>query len=538
MARSVNDSGKISISSKSNESAHPSAAHRIRLPTPLDPVEAWERLEGLPGRVLLETGGATGAEDPAGLTLVAAAPRAAVIGRAGQVWLESEGPFRDWMAPVWPGAGHSNPAPMALLGHTIDRVARMIRNGPMGGGADRDPPAGGWIGMLGYELADELESLPAPPAGGPGDLPDLWFGLYDWALSWPGGTAAPPVLSGASLSGGNGDLEDRLAEVTDRLRRARPRGDAGSGTESARSPATTGTTAPTGTAGVERMDPLEGCVGAALSLGRERYIAAVERIRRYIRAGDLFQANLTCRIDRPLPGSIDAAGLYRALRERSPAPYAALLQIGDAAVVSISPESFLERRGETLRTRPIKGTRPRGGTPAEDARLARELQDSEKDQAENVMIVDLLRNDLSKISKHDSVYVSRLCELESHPTVHHLVSEVESRVRPGVGWGEVFQAMFPGGSITGAPKIRAIEILRELEPVRRGPYTGAIGWIAGDGRTASLSIAIRTAVLGSDGIARYGAGGGVTLASDPELEWQEMLDKARAFLEATEPGPR
>jgi para-aminobenzoate synthetase component I len=266
-------------------------------------------------------------------------------------------------------------------------------------------------------------------------------------------------------------------------------------------------------------------------MGRAGFEARVERIQEYIRAGDLFQANLTHRISRPT--ALDGVALLARLRGESPAPYVAYLDTGEGEVVSISPESFLSLRGTTVETRPIKGTARRGDSAAEDARLAASLEGSAKDRAENVMIVDLLRNDLSRVCGEGTVTVPELLRLETHPTVHHLVSAVRGELRPGSGVIDLLRATFPGGSITGAPKIRAMEILRQLESVRRGVYTGALGMLTFEG-DAELSVAIRTAVL-RDGVARYGTGGGITLASDPEAEWQETLDKAAAFLRATDP---
>jgi para-aminobenzoate synthetase component 1 len=226
-----------------------------------------------------------------------------------------------------------------------------------------------------------------------------------------------------------------------------------------------------------------------------------------------------------------AGEMYLRLRERNPAPYAAFLNLGDSQIVSTSPECFLtyDPISRLLETRPIKGTRPRGSTPNEDERLARELAASEKDRAENVMIVDLERNDLGRVCEFGSVEAPELFTIESHPTVHHLVSTVRGRLRGDLGAVDLLTACFPGGSITGAPKIRAIEIIHELEPVRRGVYTGSIGYVGFDG-SVNLNIAIRTAVV-KDGMCRFHVGGGIVADSDPEMEYQETLDKARALLE-------
>jgi len=199
-------------------------------------------------------------------------------------------------------------------------------------------------------------------------------------------------------------------------------------------------------------------------------------------------------------------------------------------VISASPERFLRRRGPTIETRPIKGTRPRGRTAEEDAALAAELQDSAKDRAETVMIVDLARNDLGRVARYGTVAVPRLCALEEHPGLHHLVSTVEAELEHTVGVAEIVRATFPPGSVTGAPKVRALEIIEELEPVRRGPYCGAIGWIDPSG-DLELSVAIRTFVAAS-GLLHLHVGGAVVASSDPGDEWQETMHKAARLLEA------
>jgi para-aminobenzoate synthetase component 1 len=208
----------------------------------------------------------------------------------------------------------------------------------------------------------------------------------------------------------------------------------------------------------------------------------------------------------------------------------ALVRLGGADVISASPERFVRRRGRRIETRPIKGTRPRGRSRDEDSALAAELRASAKDRAENVMIVDLARNDLGRIARYGSVRVRRLCALERHPGVHHLVSVVDAEPAAGVGPAEIVRAAFPPGSVTGAPKIRAMEIIEELEPVRRGVYCGSIGWIspAGD---LDLSVTIRTFVACGGELSLH-VGGAVVADSDPAQEWQETMDKAARLLAA------
>jgi para-aminobenzoate synthetase component 1 len=255
------------------------------------------------------------------------------------------------------------------------------------------------------------------------------------------------------------------------------------------------------------------------------YLQAVRRAKDYIAAGDIYQVNLSQRMSAPL--ATTPMSLYRRLTQENPAPFSAYLETPDAAIVCCSPERFLQVRSDEVETRPIKGTRPRGSTPEEDARLAAELLASEKDRAENVMIVDLERNDLGRVCEYGSVHVPELFALESYATVHHLVSTVRGRLRPGATALDCLRASFPGGSITGAPKVRAMEIIEELERTRRGVYTGAIGYLCFSG-DMDVNIVIRTLVV-RDGTAYFQVGGAIVADSDPEGEYQETLDKARAL---------
>jgi para-aminobenzoate synthetase component 1 len=269
------------------------------------------------------------------------------------------------------------------------------------------------------------------------------------------------------------------------------------------------------------------CAPAA-EMGREEYVARVRRVREYIAAGDIYQANLARRYRGPFAG--DAFAFYAALRDASPAPHAAWLDFGDLRVASASPESFLQIDGTRIRTRPIKGTRPRHADPGDDERSACELLTSSKEIAELVMITDLERNDLGQVCEYGSVRVRELLRLERFEQVFHLVSTVEGTLRAGIGPVEAFLACFPGGSITGAPKRRAREIIAELEPVPRGFYTGAIGWFGfnGGGR---FSIAIRTAFLEAGEIA-FHAGSGIVADSVPDAEYEETCHKASGLLRA------
>jgi para-aminobenzoate synthetase component I len=354
------------------------------------------------------------------------------------------------------------------------------------------PFVGGAIGYLGYELGREIERLPATTRDDVG-APDLAFGWYDAALVWDG------IEQRGWLVG--------HAEAVEALRERLEDG-----------------------AGFERDEGRVSSGGRLRSnFRREDYHAAVERARRYIESGDIYQVNLTQRFSVPMYGR--GFDVYRRLRRANPAPFAAYLDLRDdfagVEVLSSSPERFLFAEDDALETRPIKGTRPRGETPDEDDQLAEELRWSRKDLAEHVMIVDLERNDLGRISVTGTVRVPEFAALETFEHVHHLTSSVVGRRRPEVGLQALLRATFPGGSITGAPKIRAQEIVDELEPTVRGVYTGSIGYVSAHGRL-DLNIAIRTITL-ADGIAHLNVGGAIVYDSDPELEYAETLDKARGM---------
>jgi para-aminobenzoate synthetase component 1 len=255
------------------------------------------------------------------------------------------------------------------------------------------------------------------------------------------------------------------------------------------------------------------------SLDRDAFAAGVETIRDAIGAGDVYQVNLTRRLSAPLPRDADVLALANALAGGNPAPHAAVVRLPDHGVhvASASPERFLRRAGRRVTSQPIKGT-----ASAADGFLP-------KDRAENVMIVDLVRNDLGRVCEHGSISVPALCAVEHHPGLVHLVSTVEGTLRPDVGWPELLAATFPPGSVTGAPKLAAVSMIERLEPVPRGPYCGAIGWVDADRGTGDLNVAIRTFWF-DEGEVRFGTGGGITWDSDPDGEWEETELKARRLL--------
>ena len=398
-----------------------------------------------------------------------------------------------------PAAG---PDPFAVARRLVGRLDRT----PL---RPADAPAflGGLVGFLGYDLGATFERLPAS-APVDQDLPPLRLALHDWVVAWDRRTGHA-WIGGRALDGDARRLARRLDDVHARL------------------------TAP---ARAVPHAPAAGPLVFRSGLGRDVYQAGVERIREHIARGDLYQANLTRRLETPFDG--DPWDLYRRLRTGDPSLFSAYLDLGSGplsgrprALLSASPEPFLSVDGDgVVSTDPIKGTRPRGRDAANDRALARELLSSAKDRAENVMIVDVLRNDLGRVCRPGSVRVPRLCRLERTAAVQHLVSTVTGVLAEGRDAFDLLAASFPGGSITGAPKIRAMEILEGLEPLRRGPYTGAIGWIGPDG-AMQTSIAIRTFVADGRRLTLH-VGGGITWKSDPAAEWDETVTKARGPLGA------
>ena len=464
---------------------------------------------------------------PAGVRLVAlpevATRRAIDIAEAfrdmpGLVLLESARPGRNarWTYlladPVAvleaPAAGAD---PFAAARRLVGRLDSGAAAGASEAGAADIPPfLGGLAGYLAYDLGHSLERLPTLAADDQG-LPILRLALHDWVIAWDRRTGAA-WLGGRAVDGDAVRLDRRLAEVRERVGRPRTPTPAEEGDE------------PTG-------------LRFRSSLDRPAYEAGVEAIRAFIARGDIYQANLTRRLETPFSG--DPWPLYRRLRTGDPSLFSAYLDLGPAAeagpgtraLLSASPEPFLSvDRSGAVKTNPIKGTRPRGRTREEDRALACELLASGKDRAENVMIVDVLRNDLGRVCRPGSVRVPRLCRLERTAAVQHLVSTVTGQLAPDRDAFDLLAASFPGGSITGAPKIRAMELLEELEPVRRGPYTGALGWIGPDGAMAT-SILIRTFVADGSRLSLH-VGGGITYQSDPAAEWDETVAKARGPLAA------
>jgi para-aminobenzoate synthetase component 1 len=380
------------------------------------------------------------------------------------------------------------------------------------------PFQGGAAGLISYDLGRQLETLP-PPRSEEFRLPALAMGFYDvvaafdhqtnraWLISqgWPETDPAARVRR----------AQARLTEFQNRLRQ----------------PAAG--TAPTPASGqvfsigeLTPQHPVGQLPGLTSNLSETGYLEAVAACIEYIRAGDIFQVNFAQRLLHPANDA--TLPLYLRLRQRNPATFAGYLDLGPYQIVSASPERFLQVRGGTVEARPIKGTRQRGTRPEADLFAGDELRESVKDRAENVMIVDLLRNDLSRVCQSDSVCVTQLCQLEVYQFVQHLVSAVRGRLRAGLGALDAWRAAFPGGSITGAPKVRAMQIIAELEPAARGAYCGGLAYLGFDG-TLDSSILIRTITAGG-GWWQMPVGGGIVAQSDPRREYEETWHKAAGLL--------
>ncbi len=361
------------------------------------------------------------------------------------------------------------------------------------------PFVGGAVGYLGYDLCRFIEDLPSNAVDDL-EIGDAFFGFYDgiYVFDSKVGTV------GIAALGVSRDAKETVECMEEHLRHTELK--------------------------PPKISPYvnmkETVFKSNMSVGS--YLKAIARIREYIKAGDIYQTNFTQRFECSF--NTDIFAFYERLRFINPAPFSAYIDAGDCVILSCSPERFMRTRGNLIETRPIKGTIKRGATSLEDARLAEELLGSDKDRSELLVIVDLERNDLGHIAMTGTVRVPELFALESYPTVHHLVATITAEVRPECDLIDCIKALFPGGSITGAPKIRSMEIIDELEPTRRNVYTGSIGYLGFDG-SADLNIAIRTIVMCS-GTAYLQVGGGITWESDPEKEYGESLIKAKALMEA------
>ena len=444
----------------------------------MEPIEAAARLAALPGLAMLDS-----------------AMRHDTLGRYSYVCADPFGRFvvDQQGVPRWNED--------ALAAAPLHALRACLKHYPIDPIEGLPPFQGGAVGAVSYEFGWGLENR-RPPA--PRVTDDLHLAFHDVVLAFDHrGRRCWLIASGHPAAGAAAQrarADERLDAFEALLRQ----------------PAAAG------------APPLR--VSWRAAAGRDAHHAAVERVRDLIRDGDVYQANIAQRFLAPMPAGATPWAIYRQLRAANPAPFAAYLDQGRRTILSSSPELFLRSDGRRVETRPIKGTARRVDDPVADRAAAAALVASAKNRAENVMIVDLLRNDLSRVCDADSVTVPTLCAVESYAGLHHLVSAVTGTLRPGADALDLFAASFPGGSITGAPKLRAMEIIAAIEGRSRGEYCGAIGWIGFDGAMA-LNIAIRTIVAEDDAL-EFAVGGGITLLSDADEEYEETLVKAARLFAA------
>ena len=455
------------------------------LPAALTPIEALLRLAPLPHVVFFDS--------------------ASRAGRLGRYSFVAADPFQ-WVSAPADGS---------------DALSLLETNGRSYSARSRDdlPPfQGGIAGLFGYGLANSLERLPAARIDDL-PLPALAVGYYDVVVAFDHQTHQAWIISQGfpetDAQARRERAQMRLAQMRSWL------------TQDHCPTANNGKPLPTPRHQLAKQFDV-GLAGVASNLSADGYRAMIRRAVDYIHAGDVFQVNLAQRLLSPARGS--SLALYLRLRKQNPAPYAGYLDLGPWQICSTSPECFLTLRDRQVETRPIKGTRGRSGRPEADLFAGDELQLSEKDRAENVMIVDLLRNDLSRVCTADSVHVAQLCRLETYAYVKHLVSIVRGELTADATAWDLLRACFPGGSITGAPKIRAMEIIAELEPTARGAYCGSLAYLGFDGQMDS-SILIRTLTAGR-GWWQLPVGGGIVAQSQPDDEYRETWHKARGMLTA------
>ncbi len=389
------------------------------------------------------------------------------------------------------GMRHSTNDPFDLLRQQLGAPVAAMPGTPFSGGA---------LGYWGYDLARRMMTLPgiaqdAQDARNAGRLPDMAVGIYDWAVVLDHQQRSVRLVSQQQFA----ETKTLLPNILERLQRA--------------------SKLPADTFSVRgRITP---------NFTPDSYAAAFAQVQNYLQAGDCYQVNLAQRFSAAATG--DALSAYLTLRSLSPAPYSAFLNLPQAQILCASPERFLRVQNGSVETKPIKGTRPRSSDEQQDRRLAEELRNHPKDRAENLMIVDLLRSDLGKSCAPGSVHVPKLFEVESFANVHHLVSTVEGKLAEGRDALHVLRDCFPGGSVTGAPKQRAMQIIEQLEPHPRGIYCGTIGYVGFDGNM-DTNIVIRTLAYSKNEIQCW-AGGGIVADSDVAAEYQETLDKAKGMLQ-------
>jgi para-aminobenzoate synthetase component 1 len=413
-------------------------------------------------------------------------------------------------------------------GNPFDAIGKLLEIYKLDHCPTPVPFLGGAVGYFGYDLCHFTERLPSTAIDDL-KLPDSYFAFYDTIMAFDHLKARAYLIATGFPEM---DEEQRLRRARMRLEQTKDwlcpsRSVIASEAKQSHDRDCFVATAPPN-AKPDRQ------VRLSSNFTREGYVKTVDRVREYIAAGDVFQVNLSQRFEADL--EIPPYELYKRLRTVNPAPFASYLNFQGVALVSASPERFLKVQGDRVETRPIKGTRPRGGDIIEDERLARELIRSTKDRAENVMIVDLERNDLGRVCRYGTIKVTELAILETFPTVFHLTSTIVGRLRRGKSNTDLLRATFPGGSITGAPKVRAMQIIDELEPTKRSVYTGSIGYLSFNG-DLDINIVIRTFLV-KEGRAYFQVGGAIIYDSVAEAEYMETLDKARALIQALQLAPQ
>ncbi|MFM5008015.1 aminodeoxychorismate synthase component I [Aeromonas veronii] len=433
--------------------------------------QLFARLQHQRWAMLLESAGPLGADN--GFDIISADPLAT---------LETRGEVTTLRVGANISKHHEDP--LALLAHTQQQLL-----GELDLCATHLPFIGGALGLFGYDLGRRFERLPVQAAADIA-VPDMAVGIYDWALLRNVATGDWQLVHWGDEAG----LANRLAWLEQQQAKPAP------------------------------AFALQGSWQSNMS--RAEYGEKFARIQEYLAAGDCYQINLTQRFSAPYQG--DEWQAYCLLATANKAPFSAFIRLPDSALLSLSPERFLLLDGRHIETKPIKGTRPRHPDPATDRQVARELAQADKDRSENLMIVDLLRNDIGRVSRPGSVSVPHLFAVESFPAVHHLVSTIHGELDARWQGVDLLRACFPGGSITGAPKIRAMEIIEELEPQRRNAYCGSIGYLSQHGRM-DTSICIRT-LIAEAGRLHCWAGGGIIADSDADSEYQETYDKVAHIL--------
>ncbi|MCB1681211.1 MAG: aminodeoxychorismate synthase component I [Alphaproteobacteria bacterium] len=450
----------------------------------LDPLQAYSAVRSLPYSLLLDS--ADPSHPGSRYSFVMAYPIETVETKNGKTMITN------WdQRLTLPGD------PFAILRERMEAWIQKARTVP-----NLPPFQGGAAGYFGYDLGRFIETLPETAQDNP-EIPDMAVGLYDQVYAYDHKQNKGWVITHAkNQKEAERKREFFLAQLTR-----------------------------------EQPDPTYSPLGLkwTSNIHQTEYLKKIKQVIEYIYAGDIFQANIAQRFAATLPENYDSFGHYIVLREINPAPFACYMNLGKVKISSASPERFLNvnSRREVV-TMPIKGTRPHVADPQQDRLYREELLNSEKDRAENIMIVDLLRNDLSKVCQPDSISAHNLCQLETFASVHHLVSTVRGSLKKERDALDLLRACFPGGSITGAPKIRAMEIIEEMEPTRRGPYCGSMAYIGFDGQMDS-NILIRTLVYDGNSVT-FQTGGGIVADSDPGAEYQETLDKARALFRSFEAG--